>query len=85
MATVSEAGIVEARCSELHPSLTATYSARNLAPSPEVLLSTLDGDVRFGAWLLYVGPDGLRKDPGFAPRFEDHPGGRAGPHDLLLR
>jgi methanethiol oxidase len=49
------------------------------------LLSTLDGDVRFGAWLLHVGPDGLRVDPGFAPRFEDHPDGRAGPHDMLLR
>jgi len=49
------------------------------------LLSTLDGEVPFGAWLLHVGADGLRKDPNFAPDFERFPGGRAGPHDILLR
>jgi methanethiol oxidase len=49
------------------------------------LLSTLDGEVRFGAWLLHVGPDGLRQDPNFQPDFENFPGGRAGPHDVLLR
>jgi methanethiol oxidase len=49
------------------------------------LLSSLDGDVRFGAWLLHVGPGGLRVDPDFAPDFEQFAGGRAGPHDILLR
>jgi methanethiol oxidase len=49
------------------------------------LLSTLDGDVRFGAWLLHVGPAGLTVDPDFNPDFEGHTGGRAGPHDILLR
>jgi methanethiol oxidase len=49
------------------------------------LLSTLDGDVRFGAWLLHVGADGLTVDPRFAPDFVGYAGGRAGPHDMLLR
>jgi len=49
------------------------------------LLSTLDGEVEFGAWLLHVGADGMRKDAAFAPDFENFAGGRAGPHDILLR
>jgi methanethiol oxidase len=49
------------------------------------LLSTLDGEVAFGAWLLEVGPDGLTRDPRFAPEFERFAAGRAGPHDMLLR
>jgi methanethiol oxidase len=49
------------------------------------LLSTLDGDVRFGAWLFHVGPSGLERDPAFAPDFEGLAAGRAGPHDMLLR
>jgi methanethiol oxidase len=49
------------------------------------LLSSLDGDVRFGAWLLHVAPDGLRRDAAFAPDFEGLASGRAGPHDMLLR
>lgn len=49
------------------------------------LLSSLDGDVRFGAWLLHVGADGLRRDERFAPDFEGMAQGRAGPHDMLLR
>jgi methanethiol oxidase len=49
------------------------------------LLSTLDGEVEFAAWLLHVGPEGLRRDPNFAPDFEGFRGGRAGPHDMLLR
>jgi methanethiol oxidase len=49
------------------------------------LLSSLDGDVRFGAWLLHVGPDGLHRDAAFAPDFEGLAAGRAGPHDMLLR
>ena len=49
------------------------------------ILSTLDGDVEFGAWLFEVGPDGMTRDPRFAPRFDKAAGGRAGPHDMLLR
>ncbi len=49
------------------------------------LLSTLDGDVPFGAWLFHVGADGMRRDPNFNPNFENFAGGRAGPHDMLLR
>jgi methanethiol oxidase len=49
------------------------------------LLSSLDGDVQFAAWLLHVGPDGLTPDGRFAPDFEGFAAGRAGPHDMLLR
>jgi methanethiol oxidase len=49
------------------------------------LLSTLDGDVAFGAWLLHLSPEGMRVDERFSPEFENHPQGRAGPHDMLLR
>ncbi len=49
------------------------------------ILSTLDGDVEFGAWLYDVGPDGMTRDTRFAPEFQNFPGGRAGPHDMLLR
>jgi methanethiol oxidase len=49
------------------------------------IVSTLDGDVEFGAWLFEVGPDGLRQDPRFAPDFQGFPAGRAGPHDMVMR
>jgi methanethiol oxidase len=49
------------------------------------ILSTLDGDVPFGAWLLHLSPDGMTVDGRFSPEFENHPQGRAGPHDMLLR
>jgi methanethiol oxidase len=49
------------------------------------ILSTLDGDVRFGAWLFGVAADGLTQDTRFAPDFQGFPAGRAGPHDMLLR
>jgi methanethiol oxidase len=49
------------------------------------LLSSLDGGVGFGAWLFTVGPNGLSRDTRFAPDFEGLTGGRAGPHDMLLR
>lgn len=49
------------------------------------ILSTLDGDVEFGAWLFETGPNGMSRDTRFAPAFETFPGGRAGPHDMLLR
>lgn len=49
------------------------------------ILSTLDGDVEFGAWLFDVGPEGMTRDERFAPEFQAYPDGRAGPHDMLLR
>lgn len=49
------------------------------------ILSTLDGNVEFGAWLFETGPNGMSRDTRFTPRFETFPGGRAGPHDMLLR
>ena len=48
------------------------------------LLSSLDGPVEFGAWLLHVGSGGLTVDPNFEPDFQGMAGG-AGPHDMLLR
>jgi methanethiol oxidase len=49
------------------------------------ILSTLDGDVEFGAWLFHVGPEGMTRDNRFAPDFQGFSGGRAGPHDMLFR
>ncbi len=49
------------------------------------ILSSLDGEVEFGAWLLHVGPDGIRIDEEFAPDFAGFPSGQAGPHDMLLK
>lgn len=49
------------------------------------LLSSLDGEVEFGAWLIHVGPDGMTIDPDFAPDFGSFASGPAGPHDMLLR
>ena len=48
------------------------------------LLSSLDGEVKFGAWLINVGPDGMKIDERFAPDFGSFPTGAAGPHDMLL-
>jgi hypothetical protein len=49
------------------------------------LLSSLDGDVKFGAWLLDVGPQGIKIDERFKPDFMSFPAGPAGAHDMLLR
>lgn len=49
------------------------------------ILSSLDGDVRFGAWLIDVGPDGMKIDERFRPDFINLPTGPAGAHDMLLR
>lgn len=38
-----------------------------------------------GAWLLHVGPYGVRVDEDFAPDFNRFPSGPAGPHDMLLK
>lgn len=49
------------------------------------ILSTMDGDVEFGAWLFHVGPEGMRVDADFDPDFRAFPTGPAGPHDMLLK
>lgn len=49
------------------------------------ILSTMDGDVEFGAWLFHVGPEGMELDTSFKPDFAGLPTGPAGPHDMLLK
>ena len=49
------------------------------------ILSSLDGDVRFGAWLFHVGPEGMERDESFDPDFNGFDTGPAGPHDMLLK
>lgn len=49
------------------------------------LLSTMDPADTFGAFLLHVGPDGMRVDDVFRPDFSSFPTGPAGPHDMLLK
>jgi hypothetical protein len=49
------------------------------------VLSSLDGDVSFGTWLLNVGPDGMTINERFEPDFQNFTTGPAGPHDMLLR
>jgi selenium-binding protein 1 len=49
------------------------------------LLSSLDQNVQFGAWLFEVGPDGMKLDPRFKPDFLSFPSGPGGAHDMLLR
>jgi selenium-binding protein 1 len=49
------------------------------------LLSSLDGNVEFGAWLIEVGPHGMKIDERFKPDFTAFSTGPAGPHDMLLR
>ncbi|MFW6010310.1 MAG: selenium-binding protein SBP56-related protein [Gemmatimonadota bacterium] len=49
------------------------------------LLSTMDPDEDFRAWLLHVGPDGMSVDERFDPDFKGFETGPAGPHDMLLK
>jgi selenium-binding protein 1 len=49
------------------------------------ILSSLDGDVEFGAWLIHVGSEKMEVDQEFRPNFQDLPTGPAGPHDMLLK
>lgn len=49
------------------------------------LLSTMDPDEDFHAWLFHVGPDGMRMDERFHPDFGRFASGPAGPHDMLLK
>lgn len=49
------------------------------------LLSTMDPDENFRAWLLHVSPEGMRVDERFDPDFLSLETGPAGPHDMLLK
>lgn len=49
------------------------------------ILSTMDGDIEFKAWLFHVGPDGMEREERFDPDFNAFETGPAGPHDMLLR
>jgi selenium-binding protein 1 len=49
------------------------------------LLSSLDGEVEFGVWLVHVGDEGMRIDEAFHPDFLSFQTGPAGPHDMLLK
>lgn len=49
------------------------------------LLSSLDGNVRFGAWLIDIGPNGMKIDERFKPDFVGLSSGPGGAHDMLLK
>jgi selenium-binding protein 1 len=77
-ALVSEVAIPQPNMMKLSPDSRRLYVTNSI-------LSSLDGDVRFGAWLIHVGPDGMRIDPDFQPDFQNFATGPAGPHDMLLK
>jgi hypothetical protein len=49
------------------------------------ILSSLDGEVQFAAWMIHVGPDGMTIDERFKPDFQGFASGPTGPHDMLLK
>lgn len=75
---VSEVSIPQPNMMKLSPDSKRLYVTNSM-------LSTVDGGVEFGVWLVHVEPDGLRIDPGFAPDFMGLKTGPAGPHDMLLK
>lgn len=75
---LSEVAIPQANMMKLTPDSRRLYVTNSI-------LSSLDGNVAFGAWLINVGPNGMRIDRGFKPDFTSFPGGPAGPHDMLLK
>lgn len=74
----SEVAIPQANMMKLTPDGRRLYVTNSL-------LSSLDGTVEFGAWLINVGPDGMKIDERFKPDFQHFATGPAGPHDMLLR
>ena len=74
----SEVAIPQANMMKLTPDSRRLYVTNSL-------LSSLDGNVSFGAWLIDVGPDGMKIDERFKSDFTSFPTGPAGPHDMLLR
>ncbi|MGQ0714852.1 MAG: selenium-binding protein SBP56-related protein [Gemmatimonadaceae bacterium] len=75
---VSEVAIPQPNMMKLTPDSRRLYVTNSL-------LSSLDGEVTFGAWLLNVGPQGMTIDPSFKPDFTSFPSGPGGAHDMLLR
>jgi selenium-binding protein 1 len=75
---VSEVAIPQPNMMKLTPDSRRLYVTNSL-------LSSLDGTVKFGAYLLHVGPEGMRIDERFQPDFQNFPSGPAGPHDMLLK
>jgi methanethiol oxidase len=75
---VSEVAIPQPNMMKLTPDSRRLYVTNSL-------LSSLDGNVRFGAWLIDVGPQGMKIDERFKPDFMGFPTGPAGAHDMLLR
>jgi selenium-binding protein 1 len=75
---VSEVALAQPNMMKLTPDSRRLYVTNSL-------LSSLDGNVRFGLWLIHVGPQGMKIDEGFKPDFMGFPTGPAGPHDMLLR
>jgi selenium-binding protein 1 len=75
---LSEVAIPQPNMMKLTPDSRRLYVTNSL-------LSSLDGTVQFGAWLLDVGPNGMRINEGFKPDFASFPTGPGGAHDMLLR
>lgn len=75
---ITEVAIPQPNMMKLSPDSRRLYVTNSI-------LSSLDGDVQFGAWLIHVGPDGMRIDDHFEPDFLSFPTGPAGPHDMLLK
>lgn len=75
---VSEVAIQQPNMMKLSPDSKRLYVTNSI-------LSSMDGTVQFGAWLINVGPDGMKIDERFKPDFVNLPAGAAGPHDMLLK
>ncbi len=75
---MNEVAIPQPNMMKLSPDSRRLYGTNSI-------LSSLDGDVTFGAWLIAVGPDGMAIDEGFRPDFTSFATGPAGPHDMLLK
>lgn len=75
---VSEVEIPQPNMMKLSPDSRRLYVTNSI-------LSSMDGEVEFGAWLVRVGPDGMTIDPDFDPDFNNFESGPGGPHDMLLK
>jgi selenium-binding protein 1 len=75
---VSEVALPQPNMMKLTPDSRRLYVTNSL-------LSSLDGNVQFGAWLINVGPQGMKIDERFKPDFTSFPTGPGGAHDMLLR
>lgn len=75
---VSEVSLPQPNMMKLTPDSRRLYVTNSI-------LSSLDGEVDFGAWLVHVGDEGMRIDEDFHPDFTSFASGPAGPHDMLLK